>query len=141
VGNSDSGKEGGKEASRRLKAAVAGDYEGNLAESHATVTAGTADAMHRRHAGQSNGGKKGLGVPCPNRARTGKRPWQSRSRAPSVCSYRKPKNKLSAKPICFDPNCKTTRYCTAAKEFIARRDSGERAAKRARKERESRSFL
>jgi hypothetical protein len=30
------------------------------------------------------------------------------------------------------PECKSARSCTVAKEFIARRDSGERAAKRAR---------
>jgi hypothetical protein len=49
-------------------------------------------------------------------------------------------NKLSAKAICFDPNCKSARVCKAAKEFIARRESLERAAKRARNERESNSF-
>jgi hypothetical protein len=59
-----------------------------------------------------------------------------------VYSYRRPNNKLSAEPIhvCFDPNCKSARSCKAAKKFIAKRDSGERAAKRARNERESKAF-
>ena len=57
-----------------------------------------------------------------------------------VCSYHKPENTLSEEAICFDPTCKSARTRTAAKEFIARRDSGERAAKRARNERESKSF-
>ena len=57
-----------------------------------------------------------------------------------MCSYRKPNNKLSEDAICFDPNCKSARSCTAAKEFMARRDSRERAAKRARNEREMNSF-
>ena len=72
--------------------------------------------------------------------RTGPRPNASKTRAPFVCSYRRKDNKLSADPICFDPNCKSARSCKAAKKFIDRRDSGERAAKRARNERESRFF-
>eukprot|EP01047_Picozoa_sp_COSAG01_P011707 COSAG01_NODE_514_length_16043_cov_248.614212_15_plen_319_part_00 len=125
AGQSDGGTEGGKEAGRRLKAAAAGDYEGHLAESHAAVAAGTADAQHQQHAGQSDGGKEGG--------------TRGSYRTP-VCSYRRKNNKLSAKAICFDPNCKSARSCRAAKAFIARRDSRERAAKRARNEREMNSF-
>jgi hypothetical protein len=143
---------GGTEAGRRLKAAVAGDYEGHLTQSHAAVAVGTADAQHRQHAGNSDGGKRGSckgvaksgkgakGASVPSRGSTRPRPNQSRTRAPFVCSYRRENNKLSEEAICFDPNCKSARSCTAAKKFIARRDSGERAAKRARNERESRSF-
>jgi hypothetical protein len=109
-----------------------GDYDGHLAESHAAVAAGTDNAMHRRHVGLSNGGKKILGKKKPSCGRTGPRPNATRTRAPATCRYRKKNNKLSAKPICFDPNCKSARSFTAAKQFIARRDAGERAAKRAR---------
>jgi hypothetical protein len=82
--------------------------------------------------------RSGLGVSVPSRGCTGPRPHASRSRAPFVCSYRRKNNKLSA--ICFNPNCKSARSCKAAKAFIARRDSRERAAKRARNEREINSF-
>eukprot|EP01047_Picozoa_sp_COSAG01_P073200 COSAG01_NODE_11862_length_1845_cov_3.639175_1_plen_89_part_00 len=85
-------------------------------------------------------GKAAKGASVPSRGRTGPRPNDSRTRAPAMCSYRRKDNKLSAKAICFDPNCKSARSCKAAKKFIDRRDSGERAAKRARNERESRSF-
>jgi hypothetical protein len=80
--------------------------------------------------------------PCvkdPRRGRTGKRGPRAPLK-PYECSYRKPNNKLSMSIICYDPNCKSARSRTAAKKFIARRDSGERAAKRARNERESAAF-
>jgi hypothetical protein len=79
----------------------------HLANSRAAIAAGTDNAQHRRHAGLSDGGKKGAGVPtktCRN-ARGVSRPLQSRARAPAVCSYRKKNNNLSAHEICFDPNC------------------------------------
>eukprot|EP01047_Picozoa_sp_COSAG01_P081110 COSAG01_NODE_16038_length_1275_cov_15.120748_2_plen_140_part_01 len=62
---------GGKELGRRLKAAVAGDYEGHLVESLAAVAAGTADAQHRQHAENSAGGKE-AGRCCKGIAKTDK---------------------------------------------------------------------
>eukprot|EP01047_Picozoa_sp_COSAG01_P072128 COSAG01_NODE_11385_length_1945_cov_1.295455_3_plen_238_part_00 len=145
AGNSDGGKNaagrGGKELGRRLKAAIAGDHEGHLAESLAAVAAGTANAEHRQHAGKSVGGTRSAGKKkTGGQAKGVPRPTASRTRTPATCSNRRPNNKLSAKAICFDPNCKSARFCKVAKEFIARRDSLERAAKRARNERESNSF-
>jgi hypothetical protein len=137
------GAAGGYTAGQRLKAAAAGDYAGHLAQSHAAVAAGTANAEQRQHVGKSDGGKRSSGKGV---AKTGKRakgvPRGPRGPNTStfVCSYRRKNNKLSAKAICFDPNCKSARSCQAAKAFIARRDSRERAAKRARNEREMNSF-
>jgi hypothetical protein len=72
VNGKKGGKEGGKESVRRLQAAVTGDYEGHLAESHAAVAAGTADAQHRRHAGHSDGGKNGSCKGVPKSGKTAK---------------------------------------------------------------------
>ena len=139
-------------------AAIAGDHEGHLAESRAAIAAGTANAQHRHHVGASNGGKAAKGVAktgggakgvaktsgaAKGVAKTG-RAAKGVPRGPrkqhNVCSYRKPNNKLSALAICTDANCRSARSCMAAKVFIARRDSGLRAAKRARNEREMNAF-
>jgi hypothetical protein len=133
------GINGGMEIGRLFKAAIDGTegsdrkekLRNHLAQSLVAVAAGTDNAQHRQHVmlSKSDGG---LGKKKPTAGRRGPRPNDSRTRTPFVCSYCKPNNKLSAKAICFDPNCKSARSCTAAKQFIYRRDAGERAAKRAR---------